>query len=89
MIIVLDRFNVIAKARIKKGVDVGMRGWWMETTPDIIRRNNRLVAHFTDEELQPFIAKYSMQFVVIWENNPDLITLHPADDDRLLFIPQE
>ncbi|MDQ5950099.1 MAG: hypothetical protein QG585_39 [Patescibacteria group bacterium] len=89
MIIVPNRFNVIAKARIKRGVDEGKRGWWMETTPDIIRRNNRLVAHFTDEALQHFITKYSMQFVVIWENDPDQITLHPADDERLQFIDME
>lgn len=87
MLIIPGRFNVIAKAQIKRGVGIGMKGWWEETTLETIRANNRLIGQLSDQEIQDMIAKYT-PFMVTW-NTIHVITFHPADDDRLLFTPKE
>ena len=87
-LIIPGKFNVIAKARIKRGVEAGTKGWWEETTVEIIRSRSRTIGQLSDQEIKDMITKYAPGSVT-WDENPDLFTLHPLDDDRLLFTSEE
>lgn len=86
MIIVPNRFNVIAKEPMRKGkVDVGMRGFFAETDILLVRANNILFSGCDDDFIKRLIELYA-PFAVMWNNNPELATFHTTRNDPRLYF---